>query len=311
MIALGLASDQSLLQQIANATGGTYFFSPDELGLFEIYNVARGQMADDDIVLNDTISFPAGDAAYWARPLARSVVIDCDVDYADFSIAAHHDNVRLQADLRCLSVPSADVNRLERKTGPGYIVMRLKRPQPGIYELNVTAFSSGPVTCSVAAYVKSPLRLRLGKATGRLTPGHPIDLDFSVLEHGRPIHALSVSAEVFSPAASIQSLARQWKKAMRLPERQTADPVSEELARALAVREHLRVTTGRDPFEYIRKSAHLVHPQLVHAPSGSIAIRAPTSQTFAGSYNVRFVVQGRTRSGCDFVRVGFRSVRAG
>ena len=60
-IALGPASDQTLLQQIAATTGGAFFFSPDELGLFEIYNVARGALADSDMVADDTISLPAGD----------------------------------------------------------------------------------------------------------------------------------------------------------------------------------------------------------------------------------------------------------
>jgi len=310
-IALGLASDQVLLQNIASATGGSYFFSPDELDLFEIYNVTRGQMVDCDIVLDDTVFLPAGDSVYSVRQFTRSVVIDCDVDYADLSIAAHQGNVRLETGLRCLSVPSADLSRLERKTGPGYVVMRLKRPQPGIYELSVAASSTGPVTCSVAVFVKSPLRLKLSKVVEPVALGHPIDLHFSLVEHGRPVHALAVSAEAFRPAASVQLLAKQWNKEMRLPTSQTTDRLGEELARAQVVREHLRRMTGRDPFHYVREPIHLVHPKLAHAPSGSMVIRTPTSQTIEGTYNLRLSVQGRTPSGCTFMRVGFRSVRVG
>ena len=308
-IALGFASDQTLLQQMATATGGSYFFSPDELGLFEIYNVARGAVADVDMVLDDTISLPGGDAGYRARAFTRSIVIDCDVDYADVSIAAHQSNVRLDAALRCLSVPSADLSRLERKTGPGYLVMRLKRPQPGIYELAVAASSTGPVTCSVAAYVKSSLRLNVSKIVGRLAPGHPIDLHLSVLERGRPVGALSVSAEAWCPTTSLRLLARQWTKDMRGPPAANLDRPAEDLARAQAVREHVRRTTGRDPAQYVRRSVHLVHPEVAHAPSGSLAIRTPTASDIDGTYNVRLLVQGRSASGCPFVRVGFRSVR--
>jgi len=310
-IALGLASDQALLQNIAATTSGSYFFSPDELGLFEIYNAARGQMADSDMVLDDTVVLASADSGYGVRQFTRQVVIDCDIDYADFSIAAYQQNVRLDATLRCLSVATADLSRLERKTGPGYVVMRLKRPQPGIYELIVTAFSTAPVTCSVAAFVKSPLRLKLGKRTERIVKGRHIDLHFSVLEHERPVHALKISAEAFRPTTSVKLLAKQWTKEMRLPISKPADVLGEELPRAQAVRQHLRQTTGRDPFQYVRKPVYLVHPKLARASRGSLVVRTPTSATIDGTYNIRISVQGRSASGCLFARVGFYSVRVG
>jgi hypothetical protein len=90
-----------------------------------------------------------------------------------------------------------------------------------------------------------------------------------------------------------------------------ADESGEELARALAVREHLRLTTGRDPFRYVRSNVQLVHPKLAGDPNAAIALRAPTSKTIDGTYNLRLLVQGRTRSGCPFTRAGFRSIRVG
>ena len=66
--------------------------------------------------------------------------------------------------------------------------------------------------------------------------------------------------------------------------------------------------TGTDPVQYVRMSVHLVHPKLAGAPLGSLAVRIPTSKTVDGTYNVRISVQGRTPSGCAFVRVGFESI---
>jgi hypothetical protein len=311
-IALGLASDQALLQHIADVTGGSYFFSPDELELFNIYNVARGALSDSDMVSDGIISFPAGgDANRRVTSAGRQIVIDCDADYADFSIAAHQADATIEANLYCLSIPNADLSRLERRTGAGYVIMRLKRPQPGIYQVSVSATASGPVTCSVTAWVKSPLRLHFGKTGGRIAPGEPINLHFSVLEHDRPVKKLSISAEVLSPATSVKHLARQWKIEMGQPAERTADPLGKELAHALAVRGYLQYTTGKDPFHYVRKSIHLVHPKTAHAPQTSIALRAPTSQAIDGTYNLRFVVQGQTHAGCPFMRVGFRSFLVG
>jgi hypothetical protein len=212
--------------------------------------------------------------------------------------------------LRCLSVPSADLHRLERKTGIGYVVMRLKRPQPGIYELTVSPSSVRPVTCSVAAYVKSPLRLHLTTIRDPILLGRPIDLHLSVLDNGKPLQSLSISAEARTPATSIQMLAKQWKKDMGLRS-DAADRIGETLARAVAVRDHVRISTGQDPAKYFVQRVHLVHPMLARAPKTSMAVRTPTSRAVDGTYNVRVAVQGRTLSGCPFVRIASRSVRVG
>jgi hypothetical protein len=309
-IALGFASDQVLLQHVATVTGGMYFFSPDELDLFRVYNYARGALADVDMVLDDQLSFGAGDSSSPPRHASRTIVIDCDVDYADFSVAAHQADVQIETTLRCLSVPSADLHRLERKTGIGYVVMRLKRPQPGIYELTVSPSSVRPVTCSVAAYVKSPLRLHLTTIRDPILLGRPIDLHLSVLDNGKPLQSLSISAEARTPATSIQMLAKQWKKDMGLRS-DAADRIGETLARAVAVRDHVRISTGQDPAKYFVQRVHLVHPMLARAPKTSMAVRTPTSRAVDGTYNVRVAVQGRTLSGCPFVRIASRSVRVG
>ena len=122
------------------------------------------------------------------------------------------------------------------------------------------------------------------------------------------MHAVSVSAEALCPATSIKILARQWTDEMRVPSRNGPDTLAQDLARAQAVRDHLRLPTGRDPMRYIRRRIHLVQPTLDDA-SGSMAVRTPTSGTIDGTYNVRVMVQGRTRSGCAFMRLGFQSVR--
>src|SRR4030095_3752502 len=75
-IALGATSDQVLLQHIAEVTGGLYFFSPDELGLFEIYDVARGILADSDMAAGDSIVVREGDSARHARRFTRRFGIE-------------------------------------------------------------------------------------------------------------------------------------------------------------------------------------------------------------------------------------------
>ena len=59
-------------RSIATATGGSYFFSPDELSLFEIYNVARAATADIDIAFEDTVALGEGDSGR-VRSFARFI----------------------------------------------------------------------------------------------------------------------------------------------------------------------------------------------------------------------------------------------
>jgi hypothetical protein len=311
-VALGLASDQALLQHIATVTGGTYHFSPDELGLFDIYNVTHSATADTDMVLLDTVALPA-EAADGARvrSFRRRVVIDCDVDYAEVTVAMHEPHAQIETSLQCLSVPDVDLRRIERRSSAGYQVMRWKRPQPGVYELTVRVIASGAATCSVAAFVQSPLRLKIKAIREGIEIGQLIDLPFDILDYGKPVAQAAISAHSFAPASSVRLLARNWEKGMRLPENTGRDVLPEAVARALAVRSHLLSTTGRDPFSYMRKELHLIHPKLARAPESHFAVRIPTAKDIDGTYNLHLVARGRTAKGCPFVRVGILSVLVG
>jgi hypothetical protein len=311
-VALGIASDQALLQHIAAATGGTYHFSPDELGLFDIYNVTHSAISDADMVLADTVALSsAEDGRSSKRSFARRVVIDCDADFAEVSVATHEPHARVEACLRCLSVPDADLSRMERRAAPGYQVLRWKRPQPGIYDLNVTVYVAGPCTCSVAAYVRSPLRLKLGYVAGRPKMGQSIYLPFSILDAGKPVADVSILAHSLAPTTSVRLLADEWKPGMSLPRTNRQDTLPELVARALAIRNRRRAETGCDPFSYVRRELHLVHPKLVGAGGESFALSAHTAKAIEGTYNLSLSAWGRTASGCPFVRVGRCSVLVG
>jgi hypothetical protein len=281
------------------------------MGLFDIYNATHAATADTDMVLSDTVALPTGDAASQPRQFSRRIAIDCDADYAEISVAVHEPGARVDASLQCLSVHNADLTRIERRAAGGYQVMRWKRPQPGVYELTVKVLDSGPVTCSVAAFVQSRLRLKFESVAGRVEMGQPIYLPFAILDNGKPVSQVSVTAHALVPATSVRLLARDWKKEMALPEGQHPDSLPEAVARALAVRTHLRATTGRDPFSCVRRELQLVHPKLARAKEAGFAVRVPTAKSIDGTYAIRLVAQGRTTNGCPFVRVGLRSVLVG
>jgi hypothetical protein len=63
--------------------------------------------------------------------LQGRIVIDEDASFADFSIAVHQPDVKLDVSLKAVSPPSTDLGRLQRRIGNGYQVLRLRRAQPG------------------------------------------------------------------------------------------------------------------------------------------------------------------------------------
>jgi hypothetical protein len=308
-IALGHASDQALLQNIAVTTGGTYFFSPDELGLFQINNIAHGVIADADMVMEETI--PGSGTDDGSSGLRREILVDEDADFLDVSIAARESGVALEASLRSISSPYADLGRIARKGGSGYLLLHLKRPPAGIYELQVAVKSRVAVPCSIAAYVRSPLRLHLGSFDKRLAAGRPIDLPVAVLERGSALPRLSLSATVASPQTSVRLLAKQWNDEIGLSHIEKADHLPHEVEQAQAVGEHLLRATGQDPFGYRPCRIHLVHPEQTDHKDAATVIRAPTTDTIDGTYTLRVHVTGRASRGTPFARVGYRNVFVG
>ena len=308
-IALGPASDQALLQNIAVTTGGTYFFSPDELGLFQINNIAHGVIADADMVMEETITGSRTDDG--SSGFRREILVDEDADFLDVSISAHDSSVALGASLRSMSSPHADLSRVACKRGSGYLLLHLKRPPAGIYELRVTVRSHVAVPCSIVAYVRSPLRLHLGSRDKRLAAGSPIDLSVAVLERRNAVAGLSVSATAASPLTSVRLLADQWNNKIGLSHAENADRLPREVEQAQAVGEQLLRATGQDPFRYGTGRIHLVHPGQTDLRDAATVIRAPTAKTIDGTYTIRVDVTGRTSRGSPFVRVGYRSVLVG
>src|SRR5262249_28504214 len=161
-----------------------------------------------------------------------TILVDEDADFLDVSIAAHANGVAFEASLRSISSPYADLSRIARKRGPGHLLLHLKRPPAGIYELRVTFASRVAVACSIAAYVRSPLRLHLGSFESQLAAGRPIDLAVAVLERGIPLPGLSLSATAASPQTSVRLLAKQWNDDIGLSHIERADRLPREVEQA-------------------------------------------------------------------------------
>jgi hypothetical protein len=103
--AMGAVSDQALLESLATATDGRYYFMPTIDDLFEIYNYIRGQVSGDSIAVNQSAT---------ASNSVMPAFVDATAELATFTAA--------WADTKIRAVPGAP-----RK--PNEVSVRLRDPR--------------------------------------------------------------------------------------------------------------------------------------------------------------------------------------
>jgi hypothetical protein len=301
-IALGPASDQALLQNIAAATGGTFFYSPDELQLFELYDLVRADATDDDVAFTDTFATP-GDAA-----ASRSVVIEDGVLHASFSVASLRAGVQVTASLVAPAGTGQDLSRVRSVQGDGYCILRVRRPQAGTWTLRVRTSEAASVAAT--ASVRAPLRLRL-QVPHLVALHEPLAIGVGVHLAEEPLVRLRAVTQVVAPLIAPDRLLRDWKGGplpVPKPLLSSPDALPHEAVQALLIREQ-RLTDGeKDPLRSVslRPTRHALHER-----SRLSHLTALAAARTAGSYNIRVRVEGQTPSGAPFGRQAIRSVRVG
>jgi hypothetical protein len=213
-IALGSHSDQALLQTISASTGGYYAFSPSELELHEIYNFTRAAASDEELAMNETAQFPTNESG--ASLIIRQAIIESGITQVTFSVSWGNSLGDLEVYLPAPESPLMDLSRLRQMNGVACKTLKMRRPQPGAWKLEIRrpAGSSIP-SCTIAVFLRSNLKLRLSPGAGTFLAGQPAILLVHVLEESRPIKQYRHNALVSHPIGSIASIRQAWNK--RLP----------------------------------------------------------------------------------------------
>jgi hypothetical protein len=342
-IALGSHSDQALLESIADTTGGTYYFSPDELELHEIYNYIRAEATEEELALNETLAMAAGESDGAVE--TRQVVVDESSAYGIFTVSWNNPAIDLRVILRPPDGPVMDLSRVHRINGRAYKVLRLRRPQAGVWSLQIQRESGhGAVSCTVAAFLRSDLRLRLVTGAKTFIAGRPLSTLVQIRDHGHVVNHFQGTALISRPAASLSTLLQDWKKKLPpvLPAQLKAkDALPKSVLQALMIRDRLHQQSKQDPLRYLQAEAKLRLPSVADlarmgftatalkalglcsarfvegeametTQTAGIGMVAYTKTPVPGTYNIRVRVEGRSDvSGHSFVRVGLRSLRFG
>lgn len=290
-IALGPASDQMLLQQIAADTGGTYHFAPDEMGLFEIYNAIHAASTGTDMAMSDMVDHGGGDSA--SAETKRRFVIDCDADYAEISISGGQKD--FEHWLRCLSLADCDLSRVQTTKSGSHRVLRWRRPQPGVYELAIR----GAGRFALAVFVRSPVRARLIPPRAQRLKSS-MEWQVAVESAGKAIHDLSLKMQALAPQNL--PITKLSTDRAQLPASFATDALPEGVARQILEAEAIRKRSGIDPLKPVPAIAQIVRAAAGAAKKASFGVRVPVPRSAAGSVNIRIEISGRTANGCAFTR---------
>lgn len=305
-VALGPASDQLLLQSIAAATSGCYYYSPDEMQLFEIYNFIRGELTNDAVVLNDTFPLAGGQTTYL-------VSVDEGADQMILTLATSRPLTGLTVRLYPPDNSVAAPERVRDLLGLDYHVLRVRRPDAGIWRIEIQrGATTEPVTCTVGALLRSDLRLLMPAANKPLPePSAAVQ----VLDGTQPVRTFRVDAVVSQPAGSVKTLLAQFgSKLPRIPDhlRKAPDVLPDRILQAVLLRQQLVRETGIDPLRWVRVPG-LVQPiEGPHPIALRVPLRSAGTPPVDGSYSFQLRVQGYSEpTKRSFVRLGLRCTVVG
>lgn len=197
-IALGSLADTPLLQHIATTTGGRFYLSPTALELHEIYNQIRSDVSDDGLLLNSVVdSDDAADDIHTIHVERNAAMLTASLSWED--AAATPDLIVYDPTGRRVCPDDWKVS-VRRSTG--YLLIEVRWPRPGAWTVYTRR---RPQRYAIAAFVRSPLKLRLGCLR---TPTAVDSVLVQATFANRPLPHLAGTAVLHTPPAVAQKTGR-------------------------------------------------------------------------------------------------------
>lgn len=254
--AMGPASDQTLLAQLASSTSGRYYFMPSIDDLFEIYNYIRGQVTGDGIIINESSIASASQVSGWVDGCAESAL---------FTVAWHDRSLRYVSQepkgpgeiaVRLRSPGgrwlSRSATEFLRHAGDGYVSFTINDPQPGLWTVEVSTDRRQHTPYTVGGFVRSPLRLQIDVPT-LLRVGDVLEVKASVGDRRGGLDGIKAQTSITSPAAPDRTFIDKYREKLsgiKVPRGFHADGKPDKdhelLARLVLLRDQLLAETGKD-----------------------------------------------------------------
>jgi hypothetical protein len=273
--AMGPSSDQALLEQIATATSGRYYFMPTIDDLFEIYNYIRGQVTGDSIIANEAAVASSSRVAAFVDALATEATFT--VAWADVGlryVPRPPKRSELTVQLRDPRgrLLNANSSFIRRTVGAGYVAFEVQEPAAGQWYIEVTTGGDSHVRYTAGAFVRSRLTLSAWVAPKAPKAGNPLTISAQVLDGTRVISGHRTSASISGPALGIDKLLDRYKSRLadiRVP-KMDGDQLPPDVAKLNVLRSQLLQQGQPDIFARAKATTIGLKLPATRPPTGPI-----------------------------------------
>jgi hypothetical protein len=244
-IALGNSFNPSFLQSMAQATGGTYHYTPDAFQLAEIYADISSDVGLAQLVVNSDYQTPQ----YRFSTTSATIVAGTGSGY--YAISWQDPSIQFttgtptgrQLTARLVAPNGQASGLVPNATGAGFVVFKLPQPTAGNWQVEVWNAVPGGVRTTVGVYEpNSPLRLSLALQAPSPSTGGTIGYTATAADESGPIEDVRYSAWIERPLRSLEQtmdLLGPELAAIELPEgaNADADEATDKLMRLAALQD--------------------------------------------------------------------------
>lgn len=217
--AMGPASDQVLLEQIATASNGRYYYMPAIDDLFEIYNYIRGQVTGDSIIVNDSGMASQSSMSGFVDATASEATFT--VSWADTTlgyvprepVSSSEIHVRLR-DPKGRAIHPHD-SYVRKIVGMGYVAFKMQEPMPGNWQVEVMTARTEHTRYTVGGFVRSPVRLSLPSWPRPVGLGKPLDILARIQGVRSPVTGLRGQIQVRRLATGVPDLLKRHQATLQ------------------------------------------------------------------------------------------------
>jgi len=204
---IGLGSvDEALMKHISEQTGGEYYPTPTEKELHKIYDKIAAKVRGLGTASKLTAKMATGDV------LSVPVKIDSSMKKAIFSTSWPGSNVDLvlhrpDGSMINPSIAASDP-AIEYSSGPTYEIYKVTDPEPGTWNMNLTAtdMPDGGEDVYVTVHAESTLSMSLSTDKDQYTQGEIVKIVANLSDAGTQITGADVNVNITLPYSNIEPL---------------------------------------------------------------------------------------------------------
>jgi hypothetical protein len=301
--AMGPNADVNLMRQIADRTGGQYYNAPYPSTMMFIFNQIRGMPSFVQTVANLQSTISGQGYQLISAPISGlNTQAQFGVVWDDNGLSYTNSSNPSSSQISITLVnPNGQIAPIQPQiVGAGYVVFNSPSPQGGQWYIQVISGSPSATVQVTSGAFEFPVNAEEAPDLAVTAPtsiraGEPLAIQAQATEGGEPIEGLTIQAEVVRPTVSVSNALSAHKnelKGIKLSKKDLASTMPTDRLRLAKLR--MKLLPKKDIL------AHRAHPLLFR--EGKSGRHSATIQDTgqAGSYNIRVVATGKSRSAGTF-----------